>query len=481
VNVPATLTMPGRLRDQLWRHLFPGDGDEHGAVIMVGITASDQGPRLLARDLILARDHIDYVAGRRGYRRLRAEFVQEAVIHCRDWGFGYLAVHNHGGTDAVRFSGDDIASHERGYPALLDILAGSPAGAIVVASNAIAGDIWFSAEDRRELAETRVLGARFERLHASPPPRPRVQDARYDRQARLFGDRGQDLLAGAKVGVIGAGGVGSLVIEQLARLGVGHLVVADTDRIETSNLSRVAGSTKRDAHSWAAEPNRPDWLQRVGRAVAAPKIRIARRNARRANSRCRFEGIPGNIIFAHVALAFSDCDYLFLAADGAQPRLVFNALVHQYLIPGVQMGVKIVADKDTGEILDAFSIVRPVTPDHGCLWCNGLISPARLQQEAATTEERREQNYLNEPDVPAPSVITMNAVAASHATNDFMYAFTGLSQPNASPDYQRFLPRVRSVEDLGTRADQGCMECGTREGSRLATGDARQLPVRLGQ
>lgn len=35
------------------------------------------------------------------------------------------------------------------------------------------------------------------------------------------------------------------------------------------------------------------------------------------------------------------CDYLFLAADSMRARLVFNALVHQYLIPGVQLGSKI--------------------------------------------------------------------------------------------------------------------------------------------
>jgi tRNA A37 threonylcarbamoyladenosine dehydratase len=57
----------------------------------------------------------------------------------------------------------------------------------------------------------------------------------------VFGDRGQALLAAQKVGVIGAGGAGSLVVEYLARLGVGHLVVVDPERIETTNLPRVVG------------------------------------------------------------------------------------------------------------------------------------------------------------------------------------------------------------------------------------------------
>ena len=72
-----------------------------------------------------------------------------------------------------------------------------------------------------------------------------------------------------------------------------------------------------------------------------------------------------------------------------------------------------------------FSVARPVAPDQGCLWCNQLISPAGLQHEAATAGERRAQNYLDEPDVVVPSVITLNATAASQAANDFLFAFTG--------------------------------------------------------
>ncbi len=176
------------------------------------------------------------------------------------------------------------------------------------------------------------------------------------------------------MGVIGAGGVGSLVIEQLARLGVGWLLVTDPDRIDVTNLPRVVGSTRFDARTWLTDPRRPEWLRRIGRRAAARKVNIARRVARRANPDCRIEMVAGDITETAVARRFADCDYLFLAADGMQPRLVFNALVHQYLIPGVQIGAKIVPDKATGEILDVFSVSRPVSPDHGCLWCSGFLS-----------------------------------------------------------------------------------------------------------
>ena len=223
---------------------------------------------------------------------------------------------------------------------------------------------------------------------------------------------------------------------------------------------------------------RVSWIQRLGQRIATPKVRIARRVGRKANPACRIDAIQGDITDPIVARRFTDCDYLFLAADGMQSRLVFNAMVHQYLIPGVQMGAKIVPDRATGEILDVFSVARPVTPDRGCLWCNQLISPAGLQREAATAGERRAQRYVDEPDVVAPSVITLNATAASQATNDFLFAFTGLTRRQSSLAYVRFKPRDRAIALDEPRAEESCLECGLRMDSRRAVGDGRSLPIR---
>src|SRR2546430_7989073 len=99
-----SLRIPPDLMERLTAHLFPGDGDEHGAVIAAGMVATGRGVRLLARDLFLAEDGVDFVPGRRGYRMLTAEFVRDKIRYCRDERLAYLAVHNHGGSDHVDFS-----------------------------------------------------------------------------------------------------------------------------------------------------------------------------------------------------------------------------------------------------------------------------------------------------------------------------------------------------------------------------------------
>lgn len=167
-----SLTIPAHLAQQLNDHLFPGDNDEHGAVIIAGVAVGPNGRRLLARDVVLARDGIDYVPGTRGYRMLTGEFVTRQIIRCRDESSVYLAVHNHGGYGSVGFSGDDYRSHQRGYPALLGITRGRPVGALVFAENAVAGILWLSTTKQIPLRSATLFGASRRILHDAPQPSP---------------------------------------------------------------------------------------------------------------------------------------------------------------------------------------------------------------------------------------------------------------------------------------------------------------------
>ena len=109
------------IHQRIMEHLFPGDQDEHGAVLRAGIVRNGSSLRLLIQDVHPAEVGTDYVAGRYGYRALTPTFIHREILQCRDAGLAYLAVHNHGSDRQVKFSRTDLESHERGYPALLDI------------------------------------------------------------------------------------------------------------------------------------------------------------------------------------------------------------------------------------------------------------------------------------------------------------------------------------------------------------------------
>ena len=474
------LVIPGGLWESLQRHLFPGDSDEHGAVIAAGFSKSGNRVRLLACDLFLAQDGVDYLPGQRGYRMLTAPFVRDKALYCRDEKLAYLAIHNHDGMNSVEFSEDDLRSHVRGYPALQDITRGQIVGGLVFAQNAVAGDLWLRG-GRATLRSARVIGPRIFDLHPTTPSRPPGASFTFDRQARLFGDRGQEILRGQRVGVIGLGGVGSLVCEYLARLGVGEIVLVDPDRIDPTNLPRVVGSTSWDARSLLRVPSLPKWIQEIGAGTAKFKVDIARREAKRANASLKVVTHRRSVIEVEAAADLTTCDFLFLAADSMQARHVFNALVNQYLIPGVQLGAKVPVEKESGEIGRVYSVVRPVLPRQGCLWCNGFISPAKLQEESLTERDREAQRYVDEPDIPAPSVITLNAVTAAHAVNDYLFRVTGLRETQASDDFTYFEPRTSTSRGEVPRTDLGCLECGSTSRSRFARGDLRELPIRGGR
>ena len=440
--------------DRLMSHLFPGDHDEHGAVLRAGIASCGSNIRLMVKDVEPAKFGTDYVPGKFGYRALHPTFIHRQIIRCRDQRLAYLAVHNHNSDQHVNFSKVDLASHERGYPALRDIGKGVPVGALVFGHHAVAADIWLPDGTRRALGSYQIIGQAVKRLYSSPREVTKAT-AHYDRQVRMFGSAGQALLRTSKVAVVGLGGIGSLVTEYLARLGVGHLVLIDSDSIEDTNLSRVVGATLVDVET------------------GQRKTHIAVRHVREASEKAVLDAISEDVAKDSIAMTLRDCDFIFLAADSMRARLVVNALVHQYLIPAVQMGVKIRA-VSSGSLEEAMCAVRHLRPGKGCLWCNGLIDGTQLAIEAKTDEERKEQAYgVGEPN---PSVITLNAVAAGHAVNDFLFDFLDLRPGNRETTYQHhhFLRGVK--QDVIPRRDADCHECS----QRLGMGDGVELPTMLG-
>jgi tRNA A37 threonylcarbamoyladenosine dehydratase len=471
--------MDADLFAKLDAHLFPRDADEHGAVVAVGVSETERGTRMLAREVFLARDGVEYVPGSRGYRALTAQFVAEKSGYCSDEKLGYLAVHCHGGRDQVEFSSDDWASHERGYPALLDITGGGPVGALVFAKNAVAGDIW-TENGRYPLDHLTIVGRRVQRLYPKPRRHGRRGERSFDRQARLFGDVGQEILAGLKIGIVGLGGGGSLLNEWLARLGVGHIVAVDFDRIDLTNLPRVVAATRWDARAFLTA-RKSAFLRKIGKSIAARKVRVARRVAKAANPLVHFDAVVGSVLDEEVAHLLRDVDFLYLASDSVQSRLVFNALVHQYLIPGAQIGAKVSVDPSTMEITEVFTATRLVLPHpgRGCLECHGLIPAARLQLEALNESERRAQRYVDDPEVAEPSVITLNVLSAGQAANDLMMMFTGLFEESAPLGHLFNFVRERTVEAVGPQTNTRCPDCGMESRSRRARGDRVRLPCRM--
>ena len=120
---------------------------------------------------------------------------------------------------------------------------------------------------------------------------------RYSRQTILpeFGAAGQARLRDASVLVIGAGGLGSPVLQYLCAAGVGRLVIVDHDRVEESNLHRQPIYRMAD--------------------IGALKARAAQAALQAANPQIQIEAVCKPLTPANVARLVASADLVVDAAD----------------------------------------------------------------------------------------------------------------------------------------------------------------------
>ncbi|MDP6547013.1 MAG: ThiF family adenylyltransferase [Phycisphaerae bacterium] len=133
----------------------------------------------------------------------------------------------------------------------------------------------------------------------------------------------QSLLKGARVLIVGAGALGNEVIKNLSLLGVGHLLIADMDRIETSNLCRSV-------------------LFRDG-DEGQPKATVAARAAETLYPQLRATPLVGNIL-SDVGLGYFRWAQVVVGAlDNREARVFVNRACAQVHRPWIDGGIDVLS------------------------------------------------------------------------------------------------------------------------------------------
>ncbi|ODA39947.1 HesA/MoeB/ThiF family protein [Desulfosporosinus sp. BG] len=136
---------------------------------------------------------------------------------------------------------------------------------------------------------------------------------RYGRNKKTLSDEDQLKLATSCVAIVGCGGLGGYIAEELARIGVGRLVLIDGDRLEVSNLNRQIMATELNIGQWKVEAAR-DRLHSVNSEVNVEVVRGW------------FEEDKGPELFQKVDLV---CD----ALDSREARVVLERVCHEMNLP----------------------------------------------------------------------------------------------------------------------------------------------------
>ena len=181
-----------------------------------------------------------------------------------------------------------------------------------------------------------------------------LSDAELDRYARHivlreFGGAGQMRLKGAKVAIVGAGGIGSPAIQYLAAAGIGTLAIYDDDVVEASNLQRQTIFTTADA----------------GR----PKADAAAARARAINPHVRVETHAIRLTGSNLAEAMTGIDGILDGCDNFATRLAVADAAHAARVPLVSAAV----DQFEGQL----AVYRGWEADKPCYRCFVGESPMR--------------------------------------------------------------------------------------------------------
>ena len=149
----------------------------------------------------------------------------------------------------------------------------------------------------------------------------------FSRTAILLGEEAVSKLRKARVAVFGVGGVGGYTVEALARCGVGHLDLIDSDTVSISNINRQILAT----HS----------------TVGMLKVEAAKNRILDINPECTVRTYP---IFYLPETAeqfdFTQYDYIVDCIDTVTGKL-------QLVERAVAVGTPIICSMGTGNKLDA--------------------------------------------------------------------------------------------------------------------------------
>jgi molybdopterin/thiamine biosynthesis adenylyltransferase len=456
-----TISMTETLFDAVRHHLSSPELECAGYLLgKTSVTSHET--RVLLREFIPVERSEVTAASRTGMSIMSSSFMR-AMKRADRTNQVFYFIHSHPGEYRNFSEQDDKQEAQLMHTAYTRIEKPGPHGSmLLVGGRDLIARSWFDTGVSIPITRIRIIGTRLRFIDEGAEV---DLDAVFDRQIVAFGGGIQALLRRLHVGVVGLGGTGSAVAEQLIRLGVGTLTVIDHDDLERSNVSRVYGST----------------LSHVGK----PKVAVAHDNARRIGLDTDVRGVASSITYERTAAILRECDCIFGCTDDEWGRAILTRMALYYYIPVIDMGVRIASE--SGQIKNIQGRVTTLLPGAACLFCRNRISAEQVSRQAIdeTNPERasklRAEGYLPELPGAEPAVIAFNSTLASWAviellnrivgfmgeerrTTEMIFLFdAAMIRPNAvSPSAQcfcsdpRYLGRgdVKPFLDMTWRADE---------------------------
>lgn len=442
--------------DSLRGHLLQSESMEQAAFLVCGLSRTRTRLRLLVREVVPVPSS-GFLVQEQLRLSIAPQFTNRILKRCREERRVVVLCHSHPFSEAApRYSWSDDQGERILFDSIHQRVPNLPHASLLLTRTSITGRFWLKNGRMRPFDSIRIVGGQLKtmRVGGGSRRRSKLSSPDHARQILLFGEEGQQTIRSSRVGIVGAGGTGSVVFEMVLRLGVGEITIVDPDRVSSSNLSRILGSARHD----------------VGR----PKVEVLAAWASNVNPSVRVRASQGSITDSATALGLRDVDVIFCCTDNHWSRAVLNQFSYQYLIPTIDMGVQLVVED--GKVAHASGKVVRLGPGFPCLWCYGDISSDRIMEENLPAGEREKlarEGYVRGLDLPNPSVITFNTSVSSAAVTEFLKILKGGidTEPAARLNFDFLSGSVRRA--TANRAPN----CVCADTAVKALGDLQSLPV----
>lgn len=220
-----------------------------------------------------------------------------------------------------------------------------------------------------------------------------------DNRQSFLGENSATIFATTVVGIVGLGGGGSHVVQQLAHIGFKRFVIVDPDQVEVSNLNRLVGATVEDAE------------------LKTPKVRVASKMILQLQPDAQIA--EKQTFWQEDSDALLDCDLIVGAVDAVTVKSELEQFCRRFHIPYFDMGMDVHELPDQSHLV-AGQVVRSVVGGP-CLRCLGIVTDSALKTEA--------DNYGAAGGLP--QVIWPNGVLASTVVGMIVHMLTPWSSEDA--------------------------------------------------
>jgi molybdopterin/thiamine biosynthesis adenylyltransferase len=427
---------------EMRRLLFDRPGMEGAAFVLCGQARSPASLKLLSHAIVPVKSDEYETRGPYGLT-IGSKTLTRVAKLARHEDLSVLFAHSHP-NGIAHFSPQDDSEETKLIPFLQARVPNRVHGTVVLTNDSVVGRLF----DEQRFAADAVLSV-GERIRLWTDHSKHEEDLIHDRQVRAFGKTAQNVLRNLHVGIVGLGGTGSPVAQQLYRLGVGKLTLFDSDHLELSNLSRLYGSSSRQ--------------------VGLSKVDVVKEALESIGLNTQVLAVADSINFEEPARRLRECDIVFGCTDKQIPRAILGQLSLAYNIPIFDLGVLI--DSHGGVIRGVHGRVTTLIAGEACLFCRGRISPEVIRVEALPSTERRaqiEEGYAPELDEPAPAVIPFTTAIASAGVTELLQRLTGFmgSERKSSELLFAFDENRIRTNRIASREDCSCSDV-----SRWGRGD----------